>query len=151
MEAGARACRDCGQVKPPRAFKVVAFSPGHEYPRCKTCDRRHDKLVRRQHYSALVLRQGGDRCGICHCPPNGRRLHIDVNERNHKVRGLLCMNCNTGIGKFHHDPDLLLAAVEYLERHGERRRVWSWVRWGSENTQRRGTPPPGDVPLSLPV
>lgn len=34
-----------------------------------------------------------------------------------KVRGLLCFNCNTGIGKLKDDIELLKRAVEYLERN----------------------------------
>ena len=46
------------------------------------------------------------------------RLHIDHVEINGQkiVRGLLCANCNTALGKFKDDSETLKAALEYLQR-----------------------------------
>jgi predicted transcriptional regulator YheO len=33
-----------------------------------------------------------------------------------KVRGLLCMNCNTALGGFKENIDILQKAIEYLEK-----------------------------------
>ena len=57
-------------------------------------------------------------CAICGREPNGKgghaRLHVDHCHASSKVRGLLCGNCNTMIGLAAEDPQVLLAAVEYL-------------------------------------
>jgi hypothetical protein len=37
------------------------------------------------------------------------------------VRGLLCDNCNHGVGKFHENPALLTRAIQYLENHATSR------------------------------
>ena len=42
------------------------------------------------------------------------RFHIDHNHKNNKVRGLLCSNCNLGIGFFKEDKEFLSKAIEYL-------------------------------------
>jgi hypothetical protein len=44
-------------------------------------------------YDELLENQGG-RCAICTRPPIKRRLCVDHNHSNGKVRGLLCDQCN---------------------------------------------------------
>lgn len=46
---------------------------------------------------------------------NIKRLHVDHNHKTGKVRGLLCSECNTGIGKFKDDISLLEKVIEYLK------------------------------------
>lgn len=61
---------------------------------------------------ALVESAAG-RCEICTQEIN---LHIDHDHTTGTVRGLLCGNCNNGLGRFKDDPAKLRAAVIYLER-----------------------------------
>ncbi len=42
--------------------------------------------------------------------------HIDHDHSTGKVRGLLCSCCNTGIGMFKDNPDVLDRAAFYLVR-----------------------------------
>lgn len=43
-----------------------------------------------------------------------RDLAVDHNAQTGTVRGLLCQDCNTGIGKFADNPYILEAAANYL-------------------------------------
>lgn len=61
-------------------------------------------------YTALVKKHGG-RCAIC---KQRKRLCIDHCHSRGHVRGLLCNNCNAGIGMFKDSKRLLRAALQYL-------------------------------------
>lgn len=46
-----------------------------------------------------------------------KRLSIDHCHKTNFIRGLLCHDCNTGIGKFRDDIDRLQSAINYLKKH----------------------------------
>lgn len=69
-------------------------------------------------YEALLAAQGG-RCAVCGASVGAahqKRLHVDHDHRTGVIRGLLCGQCNNGIGRFGDNPELLRAAAAYLER-----------------------------------
>jgi len=68
-------------------------------------------------YNKMLEAQGGE-CAICGsrvADKAGRMLHVDHCHKTGKVRGLLCTNCNTGLGKFKDDSILMLKAISYLK------------------------------------
>jgi len=65
----------------------------------------------------IVASQGG-RCAIClteNPGGKGRRLGIDHDHSDGRIRGALCNNCNRGIGHLKDSVASLRAAIEYLE------------------------------------
>lgn len=67
-------------------------------------------------YEAMSAAQG-HKCRICEKPANRERygkLSIDHCHISGAVRGLLCISCNTSLGKFYDDPRMLLRAAQYL-------------------------------------
>jgi Recombination endonuclease VII len=74
-------------------------------------------------FEALVEQQG-NRCLVCtveFSDPMGLRSVPTYPVPDHdrttgRVRGILCNACNRGLGHFHDDPDLLVAAAVYLAR-----------------------------------
>mgnify|MGYP001576209901 CR=1 FL=1 len=46
---------------------------------------------------------------------SGKTLHIDHNHTTGAVRGLLCTQCNVGVGMLKDSPAVLRAAANYLE------------------------------------
>lgn len=66
-------------------------------------------------YEILYAKQQG-KCAICEGSSNGKgRLHVDHDHISNRVRGLLCFDCNSAIGKLRDDPELLYKAISYLE------------------------------------
>jgi hypothetical protein len=62
----------------------------------------------------LEINDGG--CVICDSKcPSGRGLAVDHDHKTGVVRGLLCINCNKGLGNFKDNPSLLKEAIQYLE------------------------------------
>jgi hypothetical protein len=65
----------------------------------------------------LLLKEQDFKCAICKTEePGGRHSnwHIDHNHNTDVVRGLLCHNCNRGLGFFKDDPYFLDNAINYL-------------------------------------
>jgi hypothetical protein len=65
-----------------------------------------------QDYRAMLERQGNI-CGICKTP--GKPLCVDHCHATGKVRGLLCRDCNLGLGNYKDNPVFTRAATAYLE------------------------------------
>lgn len=56
------------------------------------------------------------KCAICNSEPSNVGLCVDHCHNTGKVRGLLCTNCNSGIGKLKDDIAILKNAIFYLEK-----------------------------------
>lgn len=79
--------------------------------RCPSCGefKRPDDFVRNR---AAKSGRGG------YCKPCHNRISRANREKHHGtglVRGILCFNCNRGLGKLREDPALMRAAIGYLE------------------------------------
>ncbi len=77
---------------------------------------------------ALMLLATGNKCTICgqletaqHTRNKNKKsvLSIDHCHKTGRVRGVLCQNCNHGIGNFRDDPGLLQKAIDYLKKSNE--------------------------------
>jgi hypothetical protein len=90
-------------------------------------DRNRNDILKRKYgialsvYKDMLERQNG-KCGIClqPQPDNGFSLAVDHCHGSGRIRGLLCANCNRGLGSFEDNRDFLFSAVRYLTKNGER-------------------------------
>ena len=64
----------------------------------------------------FLLESQNNKCKICkrECS-SGKSLAVDHNHDTGEVRGLLCKNCNIGLGMFFDNLDFLESAVLYLK------------------------------------
>ncbi len=123
-------CTVCGKEKSVDQFNKHNQTEDRLTKRCTKCinsgtgdpkeykkHRQHERRLRDMYdmslfdYVRLVDKQGG-RCAICETETE--KLHIDHDHETGKVRGLLCMNCNTALGQFKDDIEILKAAILYL-------------------------------------
>ncbi len=70
--------------------------------------------ISEEQYLQMISDQGG-RCAICMTnTPSSKGWQIDHCHTTGRVRGVLCMYCNTGLGSFADDIVKLQSAIRYL-------------------------------------
>lgn len=69
-----------------------------------------------QHDIAATIAIQGGVCSICKREPETRWAR-DHDHATGRVRDMLCLGCNFGLGHFGDDPARLRAAADYVERH----------------------------------
>ena len=68
-----------------------------------------------EEYNELLAAQGHS-CAICGgVDEDGRNLSVDHDHKTGYVRGLLCSQCNLGLGCFKDEHDRLKGAIDYLD------------------------------------
>lgn len=125
---GSKWCPDCGEVKPLAEFPRTKRSRSGVHSYCKPCHNARGKVsvakvggsreyhLRRRYgigvvdFDRMLAEQGGV-CAIC-----GRAApqHVDHDHVTGGVRGILCFNCNGGLGHFRDDVEHLAKAISYL-------------------------------------
>lgn len=137
-------CTKCGETKTIDYFHREAKNTNRHYRRshCKSCDA--DKARRyvaqpgmKEHKAELKRRNNrqkyynfspelfderfeeqGQVCAICKSPDAGGRgaFHADHDHQMMEPRGVLCHNCNVGLGNFQDNEETLTAAIEYVRK-----------------------------------
>lgn len=69
-------------------------------------------------YNKMFSDQNGC-CAICskHQSEFSKRLHVDHDHDTGEIRDLLCHHCNTSLGGFGEDVELMKKAIDYLTKH----------------------------------
>lgn len=131
-----KVCKKCNVPKSLDMFSVQRGMTDGLRAYCKTCnsllykeyclanplkvkDAYYRKMygITLEQYDAMFTLQNGA-CAICLQPETakGKCLAVDHSAITKQVRGLLCHKCNSGLGQFNHEPELLMAGAKYLER-----------------------------------
>ena len=97
---------------------------GNSMARKHWSDESRDDRLKRQYsiteelYAKIAAKQD-NRCAICNCHQHYQHLAVDHDHKTGMVRGLLCTNCNRGLGRFFDSPVRLSAASAYITRANE--------------------------------
>lgn len=107
-------CRPCDSSR--RLSWVRADPSGKRTPWTK--EKKRDLILRSTYgitlaeFNQMAIDQDY-KCAIC---GKERRLVVDHSHETGKIRALLCLNCNSGIGLLEDSIDLLQIAQQYLRR-----------------------------------
>lgn len=142
LPADMRCCYKCENILPITMFSKRSEAKSGLRSICKTCDRKHQREWRKnssagreyhlkksynlslEDYRSILESQNGV-CVICGKEETlklrgvTKPLHVDHNHRTGKVRGLLCNECNSGLGRFKDNIELLQSAIQYLRERDE--------------------------------
>ncbi|WP_265559864.1 endonuclease VII domain-containing protein [Streptomyces hygroscopicus] len=123
-----KCCARCGEVKPRAVFatkphsdrgRSTSASSGGLVARrqaCRAIDNRVGRLKRpygitEAEHDALIASRGG----VCCISLSAPATHVDHCHETGRVRGVLCFNCNSGLGLLRDDPAAAHRAADYLE------------------------------------
>lgn len=132
-------CSSCKKEKDFSEFYVDSKHKTGRSSRCKLCAKyfskkwyeesdkyreiirnsglKHRFGITNEDYFEMLKDQNGV-CCICKQPPEeGKYFHVDHCHVSSDVKGLLCKNCNHGLGNFKDNPSYLRNAIEYLDRN----------------------------------
>ena len=104
--------------------KIVAQVSAHYYK-----NKKHKMAVYRQRLYGItpedydtMLKEQNHKCKICSVDflydKHNTKPFIDHCHTTNKVRGLLCLNCNAGLGYFKDNTETLTKALNYLQENG---------------------------------
>lgn len=143
LSVGRKQCKACGITRSLNSFPLSTKSYTGYHSYCLECrteiNRAADKkrwsakraeLTRQRRaahlrrefgigideYEQLLHLQGGV-CKICGGIDAQKVLAVDHCHSTGSIRGLLCENCNRGLGMYKDDISLLMKAVEYLQNN----------------------------------
>ena len=117
-----KACKECGN-----SFQPLA--PSHMCCSQECQDKAFTRAYLRRKYNLTteewydMMHRQNNVCAICHevgfklDPASKNLLVVDHCHDSEKVRGLLCHNCNRGLGLFKDKISVLESATRYLKHH----------------------------------
>lgn len=107
-------CQICREVKPAAAFKLNRTTRSGLQHACYNCFRDQRYGLEPGEYERRMKEQQGV-CAVCHKNCSRKtELAVDHDHKTGQVRGLLCQNCNAGLGMFFDDPRIIARAIKYI-------------------------------------
>ena len=117
----------CKQCQSKEAMRYATKDIDKKRKSCRDWHRKHKEKMKSkrlkyyygitlEEYNEMYTKQNGC-CKICnkHRDSFSKDLAVDHCHTTGEIRGLLCANCNTALGLFYDDLDVLEKALEYLK------------------------------------
>ena len=145
LTLSSKKCPCCGEVKPTTEFaRNNRHGKWGFNSHCKACVNKklkkyrldnpeeYNRIKRNQNLRKYgltfedqegMLREQNYKCAICGQEiflfGSSQKLiaHVDHDHKTGKVRGLLCKECNSGLGYFKDNTEYLLSAISYLKKN----------------------------------
>ena len=113
FDTGRNICKDCRNAKKREKWAEMSLEDRQHHNR-NTYKYKLKSLynLSLEDYDRMLY-LCGNRCEICRQPD--KELVVDHCHTTGKVRGLLCRQCNVGIGNLQDDYEIVLNAYKYLE------------------------------------
>jgi RNase P subunit RPR2 len=137
LEGKTRNCKKCNQELPVSNFHIKHDKNTNHFrfnSPCKKCAHENRNIEYRkvaarkkkynltsEDYNAMLISQNNS-CDICNIDMKeyGKNFVVDHCHVTNNVRGLLCNNCNTGIGMLQDNTSILIKAIEYLKKRSSK-------------------------------
>lgn len=108
-------CSSCKRVLPFDSFYADPTQKRGRRSRCKFCHNWYNSKSILKGVPEDYIYLENDPCHICGIEGIGKKMAIDHCHVSGEVRGRLCLNCNTALGKFNDTVELLERAILYLQ------------------------------------
>ena len=122
MQNDLQKCRHCKLELPSHNFHADRKQPNGLYNICRTCRSKYRRLIdmSESKYQEILATQN-NQCAICcrDAKEFKSALNVDHDYKTDKIRGLLCTNCNMGLGHFKDSLTNLHRALLYIAKHND--------------------------------
>ena len=148
-----RICKKCKEEKSEIDFVIGRSKSTGRESISKTCRKCYDKVRKGKErnlevrlrkygwdiitYNLILQDQKGVCAGCLQTPDSAEGLHVDHCHKTDKPRGLLCRECNLGMGLLQDNPKTLSRLANYLEKYNDPRRSSRYVlQYDKRNVER---------------
>lgn len=142
VQSGSKICSKCDINKEIGQYRLRDKKRGWYQSWCRSCENKkaverrrskEQKIKNREYFLNYyygislddynsILKDQNNSCRICGLPDSeyfrgGKKMNLSVDHCHDSgvVRGILCSDCNTSLGRFKEDPYIISRAVSYLD------------------------------------
>jgi hypothetical protein len=122
IKTDTKICRDCKEEKSIEEFAINRKFYRQDLPEkhtvlrrpsCNTCRDKKKKISKQdKKFYAKPIKLT---CPICNDEVSGDYARLDHDHNTGRIRGWICDNCNTAIGKLKESKEVLMRAIEWIE------------------------------------